>query len=318
MIDIQQSLHWNQTPSTPWSGFSYLSPLSITNTADTDAIMNMQPIEQILVQTACLIAFRALVNISPLKSNQYIKPDLLLVAATVIASNTAVTTLLDDPATQAVISTAGHQLFSFATGCLTQVRKGLDALKPYQGRIAGMQILGRVGWEVKKQITVTDNEKQLARIGALKEILKKQPHNTALKTRIENLETFKKERDLIHKRACLSVCDLASLVFDHPGKNIWKACTNLAGRALSLKTVIQSLKCPSLREVSISCSARAAISTIATVGTSAALAAQAGLVNGQDPTVQALTQAAFAISLTEMGITAKNWIASKIWRPAAV
>lgn len=109
------------------------------------------------------------------------------------------------------------------------------------------------------------------------------------------IERETKKTDL--SNTVLSILQLPSLLYAHPGSNAWNSLTNLAGRFLSLKLAIKK---ESTLEM--------ALGAIAGIGTLSSLLEQTGIAHEDNPITDCAIMAAMVVHTVEFLFMAKNYI----------
>ena len=168
-------------------------------------------------------------------------------------------------------------------------------MQPYA---AMAKIVGSAAWKSKQK---TVNQKKIHRHSLLVKILKTKVElnplaKETIQKQILKLRAEQKELRLQLKKRTLSFFDLPCLLFEHPGSNAWKSCTNLAGRVCSLchhlsRGAGRELLC----KTPLTTVAQIGCGTISLLGTSLSLMKQIGAIEGTDVFSRALIGTAFAV-----------------------
>jgi hypothetical protein len=187
----------------------------------------------------------------------------------------------------------------------------LHAAEPYQPLIAAGLIVGKLGWNtyryepLRKEVSVLQG-----RLNTLKRFVKDHPDDpqtARVSDRIQQLEAevIEKERrlDLIK----LTLGQVPSLLFPHPGANVWNSAHSIVNRTVQMHYVAHP---PSTRCRRIEAIAALAGGTLAVLGTAASLLRQVGAVDPGNPACSLLINLAMGVYAIEGVIMAKNWLFS--------
>jgi hypothetical protein len=203
----------------------------------------------------------------------------------------------------------------------------IGRLEPYQPLIAGSLITGKLLWQGYRYPHLSADIDRLSnRIRILKEFMSdgpvypwrksisrlrgdfKKPLSAEQKRvvlkRIHELESERLEKQHALALSKLTWGQLPSLLFPHPGANIWNSAHQIINRSLQMGHIAAG---DPNRTGAI---AALAGGTISLLGTGASMLRQAGLLASSNPVGHVLIGLAIGVSVIECAVIAKNWLYS--------
>jgi len=192
------------------------------------------------------------------------------------------------------------------------VKKFVHWSQPYQPYVAAIKILGTAAW---KKYTAKPIQKKIDRLCAAIKILKDKAEITPanrvqIEKKIQDLRAQRRELRLSLKTCSISLWDLPCLLFEHPGSNAWKSCTNLAGRICSICHHASPMRRKPLCNAPLKAIAQVGLGAISLLGTSVTLLKQFGAIEGTSGLSEGLVGAAFLIQGIETGVMAYSTTSS--------
>lgn len=170
------------------------------------------------------------------------------------------------------------------------------SIEPYQPWAAGAMIVGKALWKTttKSQIQKEIKAKQ-NRLAILIHL-----HNSNVKDfsqKITDLKYDVRSRKDDLTQSALSVAQLGSLFFSHPGSNIWNSLNTLYGRLFSLRNTNLTNAPMTL-----------ALGTISALGTITSLLKITGAITGDEPLSHLIIGTSFVGMAVESALMIKNYL----------
>jgi hypothetical protein len=170
------------------------------------------------------------------------------------------------------------------------------SIEPYQPLAAGVTIISKAIWKTKTRGQLNRDIKTRANtLAILKDLKKKKGIDCSNRIGELRQELQSKKDDRIH--SVLSVAQLGSLFFSHPGSNVWNFANTLYGRLFSLRHT-------NLANRPIT----AALGAISALGTVTSLLKVTGTITGAHPLSHLIIGASFVGMAIESGLMVKNWL----------
>lgn len=180
-----------------------------------------------------------------------------------------------------------------------------DSIEPFQPLVATLTIIGKAGWKSMLKKKISGEIRGLKnRIGILREIHKnrKTDGSKRIGELKYQLECAKNEK--VH--ILIASCQLGSLLFPHPGSNVWNSGNTLFGRIYSIRHHFAHSSFAPSNQVN------GTLGTLSALGTATALLKQTGTLLEYTPFCHAIIGASFVAMAIESAILVKNWIRSRM------
>lgn len=178
----------------------------------------------------------------------------------------------------------------------TSSKDFFKSIEPYQPWAAGAMIIGKALWKTTTKSQIQKDIKAKKN----KLLILKHLHNSKVKDFSQKITAL--EGDVRSKQddltlSALSVAQLGSLFFSHPGSNIWNGMNTLYGRLFSLRNT-KLTNAP----------ATMALGVISALGTATSLLRITGAITGDEPLSHLIIGTSFVGMAIESSLMIKNWL----------
>jgi len=200
--------------------------------------------------------------------------------------------------------------FSYLMGAATDVVK---AIEPYQPTIAVGIILGKIGWRLyqykpmKREIETLSSRLHIR--NAIVADPRLDPERAArIRTEIRELKAKKLEKERQLDITKLTLGQVPSLFFSHPGANEWTSTHQIVSRVVQMHHIAHSL--PQEEWSSWKKGMYCALGVLALAGTSAALLRQTGMISENNAIATIVSRVGLGVSIIEGALIAKSTVES--------
>jgi len=172
------------------------------------------------------------------------------------------------------------------------------SIEPYQPLAATATILGKAIWKSSTRNRIAKEIKhKINTLFVLQDLHNSKAVDCSLKIDMLQREIREKKDSQVH--SFLSVLQLGSLLFPHPGSNVYNSLNALSGRIFATRNL-------SMTEAPLT----TALSLVSAAGITASILKQTSLITGDASLCHLVLGASFIGMGIETGIMIKNWIQS--------
>lgn len=211
--------------------------------------------------------------------------------------------------TMTTLSIANSILFNsdvknFIDGIWGSTKDFFKSIEPYQPFVATLTILSKAAWKARSKKKVSAEIRDLEnRIKILKAVHRDRGTDGTRTIVQRKYQLNCAKTDQLH--TLIASLQLGSLIFPHPGSNIWNSGNTLFGRISSIRHHFAHASLEPSNPMN------GKLGTLSALGTATALLKQTGTIQEYNPLCHVIIGASFVAMAIETSLMIKNWFAAK-------